>query len=81
MLLYATLSVRRRKLNALRAIFSALFVRQSKHYSARKICKQYEYKRSSIDKISVNGRHFKALGALSHKHFDTFDIILQNSMF
>jgi len=35
----------------------------------------------SIDKISVNGRHFKALGALSHKHFDTFDIILQNSMF
>lgn len=34
-----------------------------------------------IDEICVNGHKFKALGALSHKSFDSFDIILQNSMF
>ena len=35
----------------------------------------------SIDEICVNGKQFKALGALSHKNFGNFDIILQNSMF
>ena len=35
----------------------------------------------NIDEICVNGKQFKALGALSHKNFGSFDIILQNSMF
>lgn len=35
----------------------------------------------ALDSVSVNGKSFKALGALSHKSFDAFDIILQNSMF
>lgn len=35
----------------------------------------------SLDKVNVNGKEFKALGALSHKNFGNFDIILQNSMF
>lgn len=35
----------------------------------------------NIDEIRVNGKQFKALGALSHKNFGNFDIILQNSMF
>ncbi|MCM1393937.1 MAG: hypothetical protein NC179_03475, partial [[Eubacterium] siraeum] len=34
-----------------------------------------------IDGINVNGKQFKALGALSHRNFENFDIILQNSMF
>ena len=35
----------------------------------------------SLDGINVNGKEFKALGALSHQNFGNFDIILQNSMF
>jgi len=34
-----------------------------------------------IDEIEVNGKRYKAIGALSRKSFDNFDIILQNSMF
>lgn len=34
-----------------------------------------------LDEVKVGEKHFKALGALSHKNFDNFDIILQNSMF
>ncbi|MBD5092618.1 MAG: hypothetical protein HDT36_04480 [Clostridiales bacterium] len=35
----------------------------------------------NIDKLSVDGKSYKALGALSHKSFAGFDVILQNSMF
>lgn len=34
-----------------------------------------------IDEVGVNGKKFKALGALSRKSFGDFDVILQNSMF
>ena len=34
-----------------------------------------------LDEVCVKGRTFKALGALSRKSFDSFDLILQNSMF
>ncbi len=34
-----------------------------------------------IDEICVNGRAFRALGALSRKSFASFDLILQSSMF
>ncbi|MDE6059960.1 MAG: sigma-E processing peptidase SpoIIGA [Clostridia bacterium] len=35
----------------------------------------------NIDELSVDGKSYKALGALSHKSFAGFDVILQNSMF
>ncbi len=34
-----------------------------------------------FDDVKIGNNHFKAYGALSHKHFDNIDIILQNSMF
>lgn len=35
----------------------------------------------NIDELSIDGKSYKALGALSHKSFAGFDVILQNSMF
>ena len=34
-----------------------------------------------IDEVTVDGKSYKALGALSKRSFDGFDVILQNSMF
>lgn len=34
-----------------------------------------------IDEVTVDGKSYKALGALSRRSFDGFDVILQNSMF
>ncbi len=34
-----------------------------------------------LDEVDVEGKKFRAMGALSRKNFDNFDIILQNSMF
>lgn len=34
-----------------------------------------------LDGVKVGDKEFKALGALSHRHFEKFDVILQNSMF